>query len=83
MFQKIISLDSYYLIFLNLQVYENRFNYEDIKNYENFVNNSEFAEIYCEDKNILKKIYNNLLLNKFQNIKIINKVRNKFSTYGD
>lgn len=91
--KQIISSNNYYLIFLKLQIYKENIKYKIINNYDDFINSDceliifindcQYAQIYCKDSELFKQIYDNLKNNKFSDINIIEKIRKSFSSYDD
>ena len=94
-FMEIISQESYYTFFVNIQVY-NKEDKTTIDTYADFlksscilillITDSKFVEVYAKDENILKIIYENASENQFSDIQYIEEYdikRKIFSAYSD
>lgn len=95
-FIDIISQESYYVVFANIKLYKKIDDGIIINTYKDFLKSScllillitdnEFVEIYSKNKDILEKIYDNAVENKFIDINYItenNFKRKSFSAYDD
>lgn len=95
-YKKIISRESYYLIFANIQLYKKSDAITNIDNYKEFQNSNcqlimfitdnIFVDVYAKNKKHLEIIYRNAINNNFSDIKKINNVadvRKEFSAYCD
>ncbi len=95
-FQNMIERSSYYVIFLNLQLYDQNAKIHPIQNYDDFIHSdcklillitdNVFVDIYAKEKQILEVIYENAIHHQFEEIRYIydmNQVRKRLSAYSD
>lgn len=93
-FQKKILETKCYPIFLNLQVYDLKYDSIDIENYDDFlksncqlilfITDNTFVEIYSKNIKALESIKKNAIKNNFSNLQCIyniDDVRKKFTAY--
>lgn len=79
-FQKIISKDKYYTVFINLKLYKEEDN-KEIKTYQDFleskclllllITDNIFVEIYVKDLSLKRQIMNNIKKYHFQDVEEI------------
>lgn len=82
-FVSIISQDSYYTVFANIELYEKVNDDITINNYDDFLKSScililiivdnEFVAVYSKNEHMLECVYNNAVENNFSDISYINK----------
>lgn len=95
-FKKLISIEDYYLVFLNLQLYDKNDIVNDIKSYEDFANSkcklimfvtdNEFVDIYIRDEDLARNLIDNISSNNFLDIEVstdLDNVKQNFSAYSD
>ena len=80
-FDKLISKNSYYMIFVDIHAYPRNAKRTNIRKYQDFVESEcqiilmcvdvSFIEIYCKDKEILNVIYENCKEHKFDSVKFV------------
>jgi len=95
-YKKIISRETYYSIFANIQLYKKTDAITNIDNYKEFQNSNcqlvvfitdnIFVDIYAKNEKYLEIIYRNAIDNNFLDIKKVKSVvdvRKEFSAYCD
>ncbi len=96
-FKKLVEDGTYYPVFANIQIYRTQDEIEDIQTYEEFISSkcqlillitdNEFVDIYTKNEKWLNTIYQNVVDNKFEDIKCIEAdnsyIRHRFSAYSD
>jgi Protein of unknown function (DUF2691) len=79
--QEVIENDCYYVIFIELIAYPKGKQVRDIETYDDFINSecqlvllivdSSFTTIYCKNKEILERLYNNAIVQGFDQVQYI------------
>ncbi|WP_108672572.1 DUF2691 family protein [Peribacillus acanthi] len=92
--QEVIEKDCYYVIFVELIAYPKGKQVIDIETYEDFINSecqlvllivdSSFTTIYCKNKEILDRLYNNAIKRGYDQVQYItdeNDTRTRLSVW--
>ncbi len=89
-FQSIIGDYNYYLTFADIECYHSH-NFTNIYDYQDFLNSdcylliiivdNVFVDIYAKSKEIINKLKENAMKYKFNDIKIINDLKDKRNTF--
>lgn len=80
-FKKVIANKDYLIYLANIQAYPMGATKSEIRTYDDFVKSkcqlvflcadSEFVDIYCKDKDVIKEIYNICISNDFNEVEFI------------
>ena len=77
-FKKIIANENYYMIFVDLKAYPVDSIHSKVESYEDYINgncqiillciDSVNIYFYCKNESVLKKVYNNCIINGFSSV---------------